>query len=456
MTRLTLAALIAVTACSDPGVDLGADDGFGSDYEIVTDIDPERNHNVDVLFVIDNSGSMAEEQSSLTASMEADVFGVFEDSFGVRPNMHVGVISTDTGAGPFNISGCSGNGDDGVLQDDARGVGCSPPDDPYIIDTLPEDAGPRVVNYTGAIHETFNCIAPLGIDGCGFEQPLESMRRALDGHNPENAGFLRDDAMLAIVILADEDDCSTKNTQMFDTSQNSIDDPLGPLSSFRCFEFGVQCEEDDPRTPGIRKNCVPRLESEYMTPVSEYVDFVKGLKSDPTQIIVTAITGPNSPVVVSRDQNGNPQLDPSCESPGLGSAAPAVRLSGFVAGFRGRGITASICTNGIGPEMRYASSVIAGSATGSACLLGTLADVDDMTAGLQYDCRVYDAENRGATDELRTRMPACADADGVLPCFDIAIDSTQCGHTETQHEVAVTRDAGDLLDTHVLVRCLIP
>ena len=48
------------------------------------------------------------------------------------------------------------------------------------------------------------------------------------------------------MILADEDDCSVGDSAFFggDTSQ------LGALQSFRCFRFGVQCDPDDPNTPG--------------------------------------------------------------------------------------------------------------------------------------------------------------------------------------------------------------
>jgi hypothetical protein len=31
-----------------------------------------------------------------------------------------------------------------------------------------------------------------------------------------------------------------------------------------------------------------------------------------------------------------------------------------------------------------------------------------------------------------------------------------CGHTESTLRVEVTRDAGDIPDTHVLVRCRVP
>ena len=453
MLVLTLAATAA--ACGDPGVDLGKDDGFDDVYHIVTDISPTGTHDLDILFVIDNSGSMAEEQAALLGAMSADFVGVLEDEFGVRPNLHVAIASTDVGAGPFNISGCTGTGDNGVFQSDPRNTGCTPPDGTFLSDILPED-GPREVNYTGTFDEAFGCVARLGIDGCGFEQPLESMRLALDGTNPENAGFLRADAMLAIVFLTDEDDCSVFDPQMFDTSQNSVDDPLGPLSSFRCFEFGVQCEEDTPRTEGVRDNCIPREDSEYMTSVSEYVEFVQGLKSDPTKIVVTGITGPSSPVIVGADMNGNPKLEPACDSPG-GTADAAVRLSSFIGSFPGRAVAQSICGDGsLSAELRYASSVIAGAANQSPCIIGPLEDIDQDAAGLQYDCRVYDAENRGTANEIRTPIRACDNSDTSLPCHRLTGDSAMCGHTESTLRVEVTRDAGDIPDTHVLVRCRVP
>jgi hypothetical protein len=457
--RLAIALALAAAACSEPALDLGEDDGFSGDYTVVADVDPERIANVDVLFVIDNSGSMAEEQSALTDALAGDFVDVFERWFGVRPNMHVGVISTDVGAGPYLISGCALDGDNGDLQTRARKVTCIPPNGTFLVDIEdPElgEQGPRVVNYEGRMETAFECVAELGIDGCGFEQPLESMRRALDGSNPTNAGFVRDDALLAIVFLTDEDDCSALDTDVFDTAQNSIDDPLGPLSSFRCFEFGVQCSPDNPRQPGSRRTCIPRDDSPFITPVDDYVRFLKTVKHDPTRIVVAAITGPNSPVVIDADMNGNPKLGSVCES-ALGTADPAIRLSSFVGSFPGRGVLQPICTEEfLGDRLRSASSLIAGSATGGPCLVGPLRDVEPDIAGVQYDCRVYDAAWRGTPEETRTPIPSC-DAPGAgLPCYELTVDDDVCGHTETGLAVDVIREAGTAVDDHVLVRCLTP
>ena len=43
-------------------------------------------------------------------------------------------------------------------------------------------------------------LASVGASGCGFEQHLEAVHRAL-ADNPANAGFLRDDANLAVILV---------------------------------------------------------------------------------------------------------------------------------------------------------------------------------------------------------------------------------------------------------------
>ena len=44
----------------------------------------------------------------------------------------------------------------------------------------------------------FACLATLGTGGCGFEQQLKAVRKALTIHaDGANAGFVRDDSLLA-------------------------------------------------------------------------------------------------------------------------------------------------------------------------------------------------------------------------------------------------------------------
>jgi len=70
------------------------------------------------------------------------------------------------------------------------------------------------------------------------------VRAALDGcdttcKQPANVNFMRKDAYLAVIILTDEDDCSAPtNSTLFDPTQTTLASELGPLTSYRCFQFG--------------------------------------------------------------------------------------------------------------------------------------------------------------------------------------------------------------------------
>lgn len=342
-----------VAACGD--ITRGDDGGMppdgdgGADPDAVPGIDGTRGQldagpgadKLDVLFVVDNSGSMFEEQAALATAFDSNFIANLRHD-GNLPSLHIGVVSTDLGAGPFGIQGCTGSGDNGVLQNAPRGD-CTPPADRYIID-LDDGDGTRTTNYTGTLAKTFSCIAKLGTNGCGFEQPLESMRRALDD-NPSNAGFLRDDAALLVIIVSDEDDCSTEHTEMFDTSQTSPKSPLGPLSSFRCFEFGVECSPDVPRAPGMKFACGPREDSPYMFTVAEYIEFLDDLKGG--KLVVAAIVGDRTPVIVNAEVGVGFELAPSCSVGGDGGrfAVPGVRFHSFLEGFPSRSIGPSICAD---------------------------------------------------------------------------------------------------------------
>jgi hypothetical protein len=171
---------------------------------------------LDLLFVIDDSSSMGDKQDAFAAA-----FPQFFDSLaqlrGGMLDLHIGVVSSDVGVGGFPINGCEGNGDDGRLQAVPHGM-CQPPSGYFIVHG-------QSTNYSDSLPATLACIARLGEVGCGFEQHLEAAKRALDGHAPQNAGFLRDSATLGIIILADEDDCSAKDTSLFDPANAA----LGPL-----------------------------------------------------------------------------------------------------------------------------------------------------------------------------------------------------------------------------------
>lgn len=57
---------------------------------------------------------------------------------------------------------------------------------------------------------TFGQVANVGTSGPGIEMQLRAMELAIQPAT--NPGFVRDDALLGVVILTDEDDCSFRTT----------------------------------------------------------------------------------------------------------------------------------------------------------------------------------------------------------------------------------------------------
>jgi hypothetical protein len=406
------------------------------------------NRDIDILFVIDNSGSMGEEQVSLNNNF-VNFINVLQNIEGGLPNVHIGVVSTDVGAGPYGLQRCIEPGDNGLLQAIARDSNCSPPSpEKYIVD-LANTTGGRDVNWTGSLEDTFRCIAKLGVEGCGFEQPLESMRRALDGRNP---GFIRDSAFLAIIFIADEDDCSTRDGGMFDPAQTAVNSELGPLDSFRCFEFGVECNPDNPRDPGSKLECVSREDSAYMYPVKEYIDFVKGLKDDPLKVIVAGIIGETEPVTVTYVANSDgieePKLASSCSS-SFGEADPGVRLARFMSAFPQRNTVQTICpTDGDLSGALVLIGELLKKVIGSPCLEGTIT--------LPPQCEVSEVRFANTDLQEETPIPPCQnpDGDGNTVCWVIESDPVNCPEGQQLAITIYPEDRVTLSETHTYVRCV--
>src|SRR5262249_51631528 len=156
----------AATGAPDAGPIAGGPDAAPEPVRVLAAVLPAGTptRDLDILFVVDNSTSMAPKQAALTANFQRfmDVLQAFP---GGMPNVHIGVVSSDVGIGGFTAEGCVGSGDDGLLQNRARGA-CTPPTDRYISDV----AGPggRVTNYSGKLADAFTCIAQLGTLGCGY------------------------------------------------------------------------------------------------------------------------------------------------------------------------------------------------------------------------------------------------------------------------------------------------
>ena len=480
-TTLVTGALVCVFLALGPGCD---DDravrnhtwgGFSEcpGPTFSSDFTKSNAHDVDLLFVIDNSMSMEPEQALLS-----DQFGFLMAELRVLgyrlPDMHIGVTSTDLGMDPYIVEGCSRpGGDQGrlllreqVCQDvlthnyivDVQPLGCEITRDETSYTCLSNDCNaascahepttslvqdangcPRCVNYRNVTLEVaFLCLAEIGVSGCGFEQPLEAMKRALD-HNPFNEGFLRDESYLAVVIISDEDDCSTRDgSTLFDPGDMEIDGPMGPLTSYRCFEFGFTCEPADAhRTDlGPRTNCVPNEGPEaLLVPIGDYVDFLDGLRAR-ERLMVAAIAGPVNPggtVEVIHDQWGNPYLDASCSmGQGEDGAYPAMRLHSFVSAFNpgpdaGWSFTSS-CSSDYSETLAGIGSVIR-AALDARCPVIPLEGCSDPGAAIgqpidpyvcndhcEARCNITEYINFGQPAEVAVEVPPCLEVCPTGPC----------------------------------------
>lgn len=217
---------------------------------------------VDLLFVIDNSNSMTEEQASLAAQIPGLVRALVDppddDGDGAPDwlpivDLQIGVVTTDMGTGGFPVPTCPSSdfGDDGVLRTRGRAdLGCRPTY-PSILRFEP-GAGTSPEAYAADVA----CVAQAGTGGCGFEQPLEAALKALSPSAPTsytsasyeppvffrstaghgdgaNAGFVRDETLLAVAIVTDEEDCSAADPALFDPTSSTYD----AEPNLRCFRY---------------------------------------------------------------------------------------------------------------------------------------------------------------------------------------------------------------------------
>jgi len=354
--------------------------------------------NVDLLFMVDDSGSMREEQASLRRELprmieqltSGDTNGDGEPDITPIEELHLGVVSSDMGlVGVDGIEKCDGLGDDGVLRHAASPElgDCVGPYPSFLTFRAATDDATQVAS-------DFACVATLGTSGCGFEQQLESTLKALWpssddaisfvadpmgagklGHGDvENAGFLRphggpDTSLLAVVLVTDEDDCSS-----FDTSHLIPPADLDPSNP------------DDARLlmQGLNVRCYHNPENLY--PVSRYADGLKALRPKSQGLVVFgAITGVPTKLVAPEvlstvdfaddtareafyegvlsdpemkpaiETFGTPQPDddklkPSC-STANGVAYPPVRIVETARAFGRDAVVQSICQDDFGPAI---------------------------------------------------------------------------------------------------------
>ena len=172
------------------------------------------NGQLDLLWVVDNSGSMDPLQTNLNTN-----FNSFIEKFVTKGyDFHLSVIGSDSyRAGPtFKNNPLLARFSDGV----SRHSGIF-----QILASTLDPVGTFVNNAT------------MGSDGSGDERPLSSMRESLN--SSVNAGFLRPKSFLSVIILSDEDDFSDPNRPEYSyysstgIADHDYNNPgLEPISNF--------------------------------------------------------------------------------------------------------------------------------------------------------------------------------------------------------------------------------
>ena len=217
MNKLCLAGAVLLAACGvskDDGftgnaLDGGPGGGGGGGGNEFADAAPAQVcSKMDILFVIDDSGSMGEEQANLSQNFPQfiEVLDTYMADSGI---LDYRVAVTTTGRDveyvldpnqdlpfpspiPFPVIPSSEDGDNGVMRQECG----------MTRRWLERD--------DGDVANTFACVANVGTGGPALEMPLYATQLALGDRMSDgtNAGFLREDALLGVVILTDEDDCS--------------------------------------------------------------------------------------------------------------------------------------------------------------------------------------------------------------------------------------------------------
>jgi len=136
---------------------------------------------VDILWVVDNSLSMADEQAQV-----AEKFGEFIISLEKSElDFHIGVVTTD------------------LDHENHRGKLMAPEGEDVYLSTVTED-------YIGKFQDRVQ----VGIDGADKEKGIDAAFTALSEPlvSSWNQGFLREEATLSIIYVSDENDCTDRGS----------------------------------------------------------------------------------------------------------------------------------------------------------------------------------------------------------------------------------------------------
>lgn len=201
----------------DEGKDSTKDEGAQPKFDIGALPDYEPNDigcDVDFLFVVDNSNSMADSQKSLSDSVPKFIETITTEIKDLE-SYHIGVISTDESwfNGHADAKNCATLGGLTVQTQDFSKR-------PSLSVCIPYANKKNFMTNPDDLAEKFKCAAELGANGNGAnERPMGALKasysKELTKAGACNEGFFRKDAILVVVIITDEEDdhFNTKNDE---------------------------------------------------------------------------------------------------------------------------------------------------------------------------------------------------------------------------------------------------
>jgi hypothetical protein len=433
------------------------------------------NKDVDILFVIDNSGSMGEEQALLAANVGAFINVLEQD--GVDANYRIGITTTDNGnpwcpsgsttpeAGQLVLSSCKDRINDFLFGNDVdvRDLACNDIctlDDPALeilptttdVDSDPKPRpwlerieGKKNIPESTDTAAAFACFGPQGINGCGFESQLESMYLALvrtETANEASYGFMRPSAILAVVFVTDEADCSYDSewAEIFDAEGSKVfwSDPAAAFpTSAVCWNAGVECYGDpsgydscDPVDKDVFGNVTENSPQAVLHPMKRYIDLLNEIEYDkqslnPSQEVIVALIGgvdaTGQPVYAVGDDIDPVFLDdfgigPGCEAPNPLNpdqpirAVPPVRLRELTEEFTPDNMF-SVCEPDYSPALAAIADRIKDQIK-PACYRKCAADTNPGTELVEPECTIE--QQPPGLDDSSTIEECLRDANGYV------------------------------------------
>jgi hypothetical protein len=398
---------------------------------VVAEIAVTNVDKIDLLFMVDNSQSMEQEQDALRDQFprliniltSGDKNADGAQDFPPAKDLHLGVVSSDLGLPGLEgvVENCNGLGDEGRLLNTANtelaamnlcsATTYNPPFLAYNRENMDDAA--RLAN-------DFSCIATLGITGCGFEQQLESTLKAVWPGADESVTFVTDTAgfgmfgmggpgfpngefirnnpnegpsLIALVLVTDEEDCSSRRMDHFvpGASPNGL--------NTRCYFEGLRGAESN------------------LFQVNRYIDLFKLLRPGQENLVIFAgivgvpqrlttedvlanynfdepgqseaymdmLLGAEEMIEMVNDM-GTPDVPeddgirPSCDRGPMARAYPPRRIVEVAKGFGANGVIASICQEDFTPAINAIIDVIA-KQLGTVCLPRPLVRNSDGLVG---------------------------------------------------------------------------